>query len=89
MFRDGVCGMCVGKVMREQTDRQECICKGPGMISGSLHIIPEVLRRLEQEIIINAITMTRNWCVFMYQAGTALSSFCGSSHLLLHQLMKD
>ena len=46
MFRDGVCGTCVGKVMREQTDRQECICRGPGMTSRSLHIIPEVLRRL-------------------------------------------
>ena len=39
MFRDGICGMFVGRVIGEQRDRQECVCKGPGITSRSLHII--------------------------------------------------
>ena len=54
MFRDGICGMCVGRVIGKQRDRQECLCKGPGITSRSLHIIlEEVFGRLQQVIIIN------------------------------------
>ena len=54
MFRDGICGMFVGRVIGEQRNRQECICEGPGITSRSLHIIlEEVFRRLQQVIIIN------------------------------------
>ena len=39
MFRDGICGMFVGRVIGEQRNRQACVCQGPGMTSRSLHII--------------------------------------------------
>lgn len=64
MFRDGICGMFVGRVIGKQRDRQECICEGPGITSGSLHIIlEEVSRRLQQVIIIN---LTNNNATYLH-----------------------